>query len=287
MRELALVVALLRLPAFAADTSPWRSQRLACALTQATLPNALFMSAHVFVERVAGASRPRLNFMFAMLIALVGFFSSDLAFGQTNQAYSFLTEYVRELGEIEDVRVIAMKEESENTNKMMACVGNSERFQLLLGEHMRAIQGYTFAQPLGPLGQNIATFYAQKKEIWQLLSETCSALIGNPKPGIDYAELVSQTPKLRARLDYIDKALFEATPVVFATLIDMRPDSKNHVSHLTITTAQRDELVRKLQSRFGSKLAEQGNQNYTVASAFVLKAYLAEKGFKCADETWE
>lgn len=225
--------------------------------------------------------------MFAVVVALVGFFSSDLALGQSNQAYSFLTEYVRELGEIEDVRVVAMKEESENTNKMMACVGNSERFQLLLGEHMRAIQGYAFAQPLGPLGQNIATFYAQKKEIWQMLSETCSALIGNAKPGIDYAELVSQTPKLRARLEYIDKALFEATPAVFATVIDMKPDSKNHVSHLTITTAQRDELVRKLQTRFGSKLAERGNQNYTVASAFVLKAYLAEKGFKCADEAWE
>jgi hypothetical protein len=76
-------------------------------------------------------------------------------------------------------------------------------------------------------------------------------------------------PQQAAAIDYIDKALFEATPAIFAALLDMRPDSKNHVSHLTITTNQRDELVSTLQSRLGAKLAQKGDHNYTVASAAV------------------
>ena len=93
-----------------------------------------------------------------------------------------------------------------------------------------------------------------------------------------------QMPKMRAELEYIEKTLFEGTPLLFSALIDPRPDSQNHMSHLVITSEERNELIRNIDSYFGGKLDE-ANQNYTVSSASVLKAYL-KKGYKCSDEPW-
>jgi hypothetical protein len=45
---------------------------------------------------------------------------------------------------------------------------------------------------------------------------------------------------------YIDKALFNVIPLIFATLIDQRADSENHLSHIVITRAQRVTVVRTL-----------------------------------------
>jgi hypothetical protein len=102
---------------------------------------------------------------------------------------------------------------------------------------------------------------------------------------VDYDKLAAEMPQIRARLDYIDQALFEATPAVFATLIDMKADSKGHSSHLIITKEEKARLISRLDTAFGEKL-EQNGPNYTVASAKVLKDYL-NKDFKCSDEPWE
>jgi hypothetical protein len=57
------------------------------------------------------------------------------------------------------------------------------------------------------------------------MSEGCEAMLAGPKPGIDYAAVAADAPKISTTIDYIDHALFEATPMVFATLIDPVPES--------------------------------------------------------------
>ena len=98
-------------------------------------------------------------------------------------------------------------------------------------------------------------------------------------------KLTAEVPKIRAQIDYVDNTLFKVTPLIFATLIDQKPDSKNHLSHLIITKEEREKLLHTLKAAFGKKL-EQKNQNYGVSSASVLKAYLT-KDYKCSDEPWE
>ena len=88
-----------------------------------------------------------------------------------------------------------------------------------------------------------------------------------------------------AKLDYIGHSVFEVTPMVFATLLDMKADSKNHVSHLIITKAERAKLIGDLTTYFGSELDQKG-QNYTVSAASVLRTYFL-KDYKCSDEPWE
>jgi hypothetical protein len=92
-------------------------------------------------------------------------------------------------------------------------------------------------------------------------------------------------PEIRANLDFIDQSLFEAAPSIFATLIDMKEDSKGHASHLIITKEEKAGLISKLEDSFGAKL-DQKDQNYTISAAKVLRDYL-NKDFKCADESWD
>jgi hypothetical protein len=112
-----------------------------------------------------------------------------------------------------------------------------------------------------------------------------SAFLVGPKPDVDYGKLAAEMPKIRAELEYIDHTLFDATALIFATLIDPKPDSKNHLSHLIITKAERAKLIDELTGAFGSKL-DQKDQNFTVSAASVLKAYFL-KDYKCSDQPWE
>lgn len=60
-------------------------------------------------------------------------------------------------------------------------------------------------------------------------------------------------PKTRAILEYVDQTLLQATPMIFMTLIDKKPNSKNHLNHLIITRAERAKLIADLTNEFGAK----------------------------------
>ena len=62
-----------------------------------------------------------------------------------------------------------------------------------------------------------------------------------------------------------------------------RPDTDVNLNRLSITMAQRDELIRSLQMDFGRKL-DQENKNFIVKSAALLRDNLSKKGYKCSDE---
>ncbi len=124
-----------------------------------------------------------------------------------------------------------------------------------------------------------------RSKLWHQLIDICSAFVGGPKPNVDYGKLAADMPKIRAKLDFIDKALFEATPAIFMTLIDSKPDSKGNASHLVITKAERKDLIDKIDTDFGPKLDDK-NANFTISSAWVLKKGL-QKDFKSADDPWD
>jgi hypothetical protein len=225
----------------------------------------------------------RLKIIILILLLAMSWTSNARA----QDAYKFVSEYVRELGAIEGIRANGERElkGKSGADTLSDCIRNSERMQLELGSQIRILQSNTLQPQFKDLIPTILKYYDYKLQIWQKLSDGCSALIAGPQPNVDYGKIAADAPKLTAQLEYIDKAIFEATPLIFATLIDMKPDAQNHVNHLIITKDERDKLVRSIVLSFGKKLDE-ANQNYTVSTASVLKGYLAEKGYKCSDEPW-
>jgi hypothetical protein len=200
---------------------------------------------------------------------------------------AFVTEYIRELAAMEDIRAAGEKDlkNGKKDEVFSTAVYTSTRMQLELRADVKMLSDMHLKDPFDFLIPTITAFYEQKIQLHQRLIDIGSPFLAGPKPGADYGKLAAEMPKIRATLDDIDHTLFQAAPSIFATLIDPKPDSKNHVSHLIVTKAERKELIEALDLHFGAKL-DQKDQNYTVGAASVLKEYFL-KGFKCSDEPWE
>ena len=200
---------------------------------------------------------------------------------------AFVTEYVRELGAIEAVRAGGEQESAagKKDEVFSNAIHTSTLIQLELRSQIGMLKGMRLKPPFDDLTKTITGFYEEKVTLHQSMIDIASAFVGGPKPDVDYGKLAAEMPKIRASLEFVDNAIFEATPLIFATLIDQKPDSRNHVSHLIITKAERTKLLGDIAARFGSKL-DQKNQNTTVSAASVLRAYLL-KEFKCSDDPWE
>jgi hypothetical protein len=137
--------------------------------------------------------------------------------------------------------------------------------------------------PFDQLTDNVVALYQKKIELHNSIIRLSTTFLSGPKPDVDYDALTADAPKITAGLEYLDRTLMQATPIIFATLIDMKPDRQGHASRLIVTRAERAKLVRDLQISFGNKL-DQKDQNFIVSSASILRDYLAKKGYKCADE---
>ncbi len=203
---------------------------------------------------------------------------------------TFVTEYIRELAAIENIRDMAKQElkDADDNGKISSGIHMNTLFQLELQSEVAMLKGMRLNPPYNDLISNIISFYDFKITVFKRITEIFTFILGGasgPKPNVDYARLAAEVPALRARLDYLDHALFsDVTAVVFSTLIDLKPDSKNHTSHMIITKAERGLLLESLANDFGDKMDQKG-QNYGVSSAIVLRGFL--RGRKCSDEPWE
>jgi hypothetical protein len=201
---------------------------------------------------------------------------------------AFVTEYIRELAANENTRANAERELNASTStsgKLSSSIHAHTLIKLELQSQISTLKNMHLDPPDDNLIPTIILWYERKIALHQKIIDISSTLLAGPQPGVDYGKLSAEVPKIRAKLDYVGNTLFIATPLIFATLIDQKPDSKDHLSHLIITKEERGKLVHDLTAAFGKKL-EQKNQNYGVSSASVLKAYLS-KDYKCSDEPWQ
>lgn len=220
-----------------------------------------------------------------LLMSIVLFVIVGPAYAQENTSLDFVSEFIRELGAVEKIRSTGEQELKEKDgNPFAGSIRNSTRVQLELRASIGMLNGMHLKPPIDGLPQSIIELYKQKIEFHQKLIDIASQFMAGQKPSVDYGKLTAEMPKITASLEYLDETLFKVTPVVFGALIDMKEDSQGHASHLTITKAERQKLIRDIKISFGSKLSAK-NQNYTVSSASVLLSYL-QKDFKCSDDPW-
>jgi hypothetical protein len=197
----------------------------------------------------------------------------------------FVQNYVRQLATFEDLREDASKElDADKTQAPMDCIHAGTRYDLEVNAainmlHKTRLVGVS--QDLQKVPQMFADLYAQRQQVMAQMTKVCSAFAEGPKPGVDYAALATLMPKIRAQLEYLDNTAFEASPLVFATLISDVPDSQGHASHLVISCDDRKRLVDQIDSSFRAKLAEK-KANFGVSQAQLFRTKLLE--FKCAEE---
>lgn len=230
-----------------------------------------------------------MRIVFSIVCAVVLATGTTSTFGTEKPETShlaFVTEYIRELAANENTRAAAEKELKQSTKdeRMLNNIHANTLIQLELRSQIGMLKEMRLDPPSDELIPNLVGFYEHKVALHQRIIDIGSAFVGGPKADVDYDKLVVEMPKIRAELEYVDRALFNATPLIFATLVDSKPDSKNHVSHLIITRVERAKLIDDLTVDFGGKL-DQKDQNFTVSAAKLLKSYLLD--FKCSDDPWE
>lgn len=199
--------------------------------------------------------------------------------------FQFVQKYISELAIFEDLRDDAAKElDADKAHAPMACIHSGERYNLEVAAAIRSLRSTRLIgvdKQLQEVPQIIADLYAQRQSVMVQMSQVCATFAEGPKSGVDYAGLATLMPKTRARLEYLDKTAFEASPLVFGTLISDVPDSQGHASHLVISCDDRKRLVGQIESDFGAKLAEK-DSGFGVAQAQLIRAKLLE--YKCAEE---
>ena len=166
---------------------------------------------------------------------------------------------------------------------IMTTIRNATRVKLAMKTNIAMLGGMKMTRPgheetLGLL----TSFYQAKIDLNDQLIQIATAFIV-PKKGVDYGKLAAQVPEITAKLEDVDKSLFEMTALVFMSFIDMKADSQNRANHLLITKEQRDRLVWSINNSFRASLEK--DRRYVVSEALLVKTKLLE--FKCSDEPWE
>lgn len=214
---------------------------------------------------------------------------------QETSRYGVVAEFIKELGETKDNQNIATEEEAQaakikndvgkSQQTFINCIGNSERLRLHLNASNSMLKSMTLMSPFETLIPTLVKLNERKLMLYDEMSGICKVFMAGPKHDVDYATPAARMPEITSQLEFVDETIFKMTPLVFATLINDKPDSKNHLSHLIITKAEGKKLVDSINNYFGSSL-DKKNQNWTVSSASVLRAYF-KKNYKYSDEPWE
>ena len=230
----------------------------------------------------------------ALAVLLAG-----IAAGQTKPAHAptpkpetphlrFVNEYVRELIEDESLRTTGKKEISQAktpNEQFSAGIYASKSIQLELRSQIAMLKSMRLNDPFNTLIPNLIRCYQRQIELHQELIDISGKFLAGPKAGVDYQALEAKVPEIRAEMDAVGKAVFEAAGLVFITLIDPKPDSQDHVSHLLITKAEKADLQDQLDIMLKDE-PDKGDHDYYISAAMVLRDGL-QKGHKCADEPWD
>ena len=200
----------------------------------------------------------------------------------------FVKEYVRELIEDESLKETGQKELRDAKTpdqQFSAGIYFSKSTQLELRSQIAMLKSMRLNGPFGTLIPTLIDLYQRQIDLHQQLINISSKFVAGPKEGVDYQALAAKMPEIRAELDDSQKTLFEAAALVFMTLIDQRPDSQGHISHLLITKAEKADLQDQLAILLKDE-PEEGDHDYYISAAMILRGGL-QKGHKCTDEPWD
>lgn len=205
-------------------------------------------------------------------------------------AYDIAAEYIRSFSAVHKIQQSAANEPEDvgdnHVQSTMNVIRNFTRLKLELNLSIRMFEGMRLKRKefdnLIPL--TIST-YKQKIMLYDEAMKISKAFISStPKPGIDYETMATRMPEITANLEYIDQSLPALISMVCFLLVDEKPDSEGHMSHLNISSKERQSLIDKIDAGFGESLNSK-NMNYTVGSAVLLKGFL-QGDHKSTDE-WQ
>ena len=167
----------------------------------------------------------------------------------------------------------------------MDSIRTNTHLKLELRSSIAKLKGMTLNEQGKTLIPTTISLYENKIKLYdESIKISNNILATDPKAGADYSKMLPRTQEITASIDRIDESIFQSMLLVFALLVDEKPDREGHMSRLIITKAQKQNLIADIDLMFGESLDKE-TKNWTVSSAALLKWYL--KGYKCKDEYYQ
>jgi hypothetical protein len=209
---------------------------------------------------------------------------------QDTPPYDIVSEYIRSLSAVHKIQQSATNEPQnagdDHVQSMMNAIRNFTRLKLQLNVSIGMLKDMRLKrEPFDGLLENTIWIYKEKVKLFDEALKISKKTVGvTPKPGVDYEKMLARMPEITAQIEYLDESLFQLMVMVCGLLIDEKPDSEGHMSHLNISSEQRQSLIDSIDSAFGGSLNSK-TMTYTVASAGMVKTFL-QGGHKTTDE-WQ
>ncbi|MDB6090919.1 MAG: hypothetical protein JWN85_3703, partial [Gammaproteobacteria bacterium] len=195
----------------------------------------------------------------------------------------FVAEYLREFSAIEHIRLAEERElQAPRQDMLSTCVNSGNRYRLEITQQMARMRGMSVLPPLQTLPARLVELYGRKLALYTEIVKACTALKTDANAHVSSLEVMSAISQYSAKVDAIDRSLFETSTQTFYTLLSAPPAAHGEARRLSITMAEKQSLLRQIQLEFGAEL-EDDQQTYLVNAATVIRDDL--RSHKAADET--
>jgi hypothetical protein len=185
--------------------------------------------------------------------------------GQQKPALQFVTEYLRGFGAMEQVRLVEERAfRSHNVDMASTCLRSANQFQAEITLQISRLRNIDAAPAWRVLLGRVVALDERKLGIYSEITGACRSATTRDGNSVSSFEVMAAVMRYNARVDAVDDALFQTSTEVFRTLLGA--DSRR----LSITAADKQTLLRRIQLDFGSEL-EDDEQTDLVRAATVIR----------------
>ena len=194
----------------------------------------------------------------------------------------FVSEYLREFSAIEHIRLAEELElQAPHQSMLSTCVESGNRYRVEITQQIARMRGMSVPPPSQALPGRLLELYDRKLGLYTEVIRACTALEAATNTDISPLGVMSAISQYNAKVDAIDRSLFETSTEAFATLLSTTPGPHDRSRRLRITMVEKQSLLRQIQSEFGAEL-DDDQQTYLVNAATVIRDAL--RSHQAADE---
>ena len=197
-------------------------------------------------------------------------------------ALQFVTEYIRDFGAIEHIRLEQERElQAPQQNMLATCIRTGNQYRSEITRQVSRMQRMVGPRSWRDLPARLVVLYDRKLALYTEVVNACTALGTESHTDVSSLEVMAAISQYNAKIDAIDKSLFQTSTDAFNTLLGTTPDRHGKPRRLCITAVEKRALLRQIQLAFGTEL-DDDQQTYLVNAATVIRDFL--RSHAAADE---
>ena len=200
----------------------------------------------------------------------------------------FVSVYAGQLGQQTALKARVVQDlRNPTAGQLKECTDGSIALSVKLHNDAQALQAMSLTGDLAKIIPTLAKLYETKAVQHLQYGAICSTMAKSPAGSKTYLQAAGAAPTVLAQLASADRVIFQGMPLIAASLLPPGSDVRDPKIHLTITKAQRNALVAKIDTAFDAKKKPLPTvigpgSDIIPASAAILRAFLTDR--KGSDE---